>query len=463
MATLQLWLDRAVALAWGGPLVVVLLATGAYLTFILRGVQVRQLRQALRIGLLQRDEREAEGDLSHFQALMLALGGSIGLGNLVGVAAALSLGGPGALVWLWLAGWLVMATRYAEGVLGVYYREPDRQGRMAGGPMYYLSRGVGGTFGRVLATLFAGFAVAAALGIGASVPGHAAAVALRTAFSVPPVVTGAVLCGVAGAVVAGGIRSIGRLMGVLVPVLVAGYLLAALVVLVLHWDRLDDVALAVARGAFWPQAAAGGLAGASVREAVRWGLGHGVLSAGSGVGTGGIAASTARTGTATTQGLVAMTQTFIDTVVVSAITGLAILAAGAQDGIAAVRDGSALSAVAPAGSVFPVALPGTLPQTIVSLGLAVLALATILAWAHFGERSAEYLLGPRASAPFRGLLLAAVFAGSVASQLGISAAVSLGWAFSHAVSGAMVVPNLVGLLLLSGVVARETTRYQGSA
>lgn len=463
MATLQLWLDRAVALAWGGPIVVVLLSTGAYLTFVLRGVQVRRLRQALRIGLLQRDERGAEGDLSHFQALMLALGGSIGLGNLVGVAAALSLGGAGALIWLWVAGWLVMATRYAEGVLGVYYREPDRRGRMAGGPMFYLSRGVGGGFGRGLAALFAVLAVAAALGIGSAVPGHAAAVALRVSLSVPPVVTGAVLCGLAGLVVVGGIRAIGRVMGVLVPVLMAGYLLAALVVLALHWYRLDDVAMAVARGALQPQAQAGGLAGASVREAVRWGLGHGVLSAGSGVGTGGIAASTARTGTATTQGLVAMTQTFIDTVVVSAVTGLAILAAGAQDTLAAVRNGSALSAVAPAGAVFPVTLPGALPQTIVSLGLALLALATILAWAHYGERSAEYLLGPRATAPFRGLLLAAVFAGSVAPQLGSPAAVSLAWGLSHVVSGAMVVPNLVGLMLLSGVVVRETRRHQESA
>lgn len=462
MANLQLGLDRVLALVWGGPTVVILLGTGAYLSFVLRGVQIRQLRQALRIGLLVRDERGAEGDVSHFQALMLALGGSLGPGNLVGVAAALSLGGAGALVWLWVAGWLVMATRYAEGVLGVHYRERDRHGRMAGGPMYYLSRGVGGTFGRFLAAVFAAFAVIAALSVGSSIPGRAAAAALQTAFSIPPVVTASVLCGLAGIVVVGGIRSIARTLGVLVPVLVVGCLLLALVVLVLHWDRLDDVALAVARGAVRPRSAAAGLAGASVREAVRWGMGHGVLSAGSGLGTGGIAAATARTGTATTQGLVAMTQTFIDTVVVSAVTGLAVLAAGAPDALVAVPSTPALPTVAPAPAVFPVALPGGLPEAIVSLGLALLALSTILAWAHYGERSAEYLLGPRATKPFRGLLVAVVFAGSATSLLGSTEIAPVVWGVSHAVSGAMILPNLVGLLLLSGVVVRETRRHKGT-
>lgn len=461
MDALQLWLDQASALARGGPTVVLLLATGAYLTFVLRGIQLRRLPRALRIALLTRDEAGAEGDISHFQALMLALGGSVGVGNLLGVAAAIAAGGPGALLWLWVAGWLVMATRYAEGVLGVYYREPDRRGRMAGGPMYYLSRGVGGVFGRVLAAAFAVLAVLAALGVGSAVPGYAAAEALRSSFSIPPLVTAAVLAGLAAAVLAGGIRAIGRTVGALVPVMVLAYLGVAVVLLVLGWRRVDDALLQVVQGAFTSDAAASGLFGAAIREAVRWGTTQGVMSAGSGVGTGGIAAASARTGTSTTQALVAMTQTFIDTVVVSAVTGLAVLVTGLHQQLGSAA-GAAWAGVPSTSVALRTGLPGDFAGAIVSGGLAFFAFSTILAWAHYGERSAEYLFGHRATTPFRALFVAAIFGGGVTLQLGLGEGATLLWSLSEVAGGVMVVPNLVGLLLLSGVVVRETTRAPGT-
>ena len=460
MIALRDWLEQASAFVWGGPTVVLLLATAAYLSFVLRGVQLRCLARALRTGLLTRDEPEAEGDISHFQALMLALGGTIGMGNVLGVAAALAAGGPGALLWLWLTGWLVMATRYAEGLLGVYYRETDRKGRMAGGPMYYLSRGVGGLFGRSLAAIFAICAVLGALGLGSAVPGHVAAGALDAAFSVPPILTSLVLAGAGGLVLAGGVRSIGRAVGALVPILLAASLGAAVVVIALGWRQLDDVLLQVVRGAVTPDAAVGGLFGVTIREAVRWGLTGGVLSAGTGVGTGGIAAAAARTRTATTQALVAMTQTFIDTVVVSGLTGLALLVSGAHQSIAGTA-GVVLPGRLLPGTAGIVTLPGDATGAILAVGLAFFAFTTILAWAHYGERSAEYLLGSRATTPFRVLIVTAVFGGGLALQLGAEP-MGIVWSLSGVVSGAMVIPNLVGLLFLSGVVVRETTRAPGT-
>ena len=457
MDALQLWLDRTAALVWGGPTVILLLATGAYLSFVLRGVQLRRLGHALRVGLVTRDEPEADGDISHFRALMLALGGSVGVGNVIAVTAALAAGGPGALLWLWVAGWLTMATRYAEGVLGVYYREADRRGRMAGGPMYYLSRGVGGRFGRALAGLFALGGLLAALGVGSAVPGHVAAGALGASLSIPPVLTALVLAGAAAVAVAGGVRTLGRTAGALVPVLVLGYLAVGLAVILLNVHRVDDVLVEVGRGAITAGAAAGGLIGAATREAVRWGVSHGVLSSGTGVGTGGIAAASARTGTPTTQALVAMTQTFIDTVVVSAVTGLAVLVSGLHEGIGAAT-GAAYTGSGVAMAAFRSGLPEGFGGVIVAVGLAFFAYTSILAWAYYGERSAEYLFGTRATAPFRALFLAAVLTGGAALQFGGADGFAVLWGVSEVASGVMIAPNVVGLLLLSGVVVRETER-----
>lgn len=461
MDALQLWLDRANDLAWGGPAVVLLLATGAYLSFVLRGVQLRRLGSGLRVGLLERDEPQGEGDISPFQALMLALGGSVGVGNVVGVGAALAVGGPGALVWLWLAGWLAMATRYAEGLLSVQYREPDRRGRTAAGPMYYLSRGVGGWFGRGLGGAFAVLAALAALGIGAVIPGHVAAASLRSTLSVPPLLTALVLAGTAGVVLAGGIRAIGRTVGAVVPVLLVAYLAVALVAIALHWRELDDVMVAVANGAITAGAATGGVVGAVLREAVRWGVGHGVLCAGAGLGTGAMADSAARTRTAPTAALVGMTHVFLDTVVVSGLTGLAVLVTGAYR-VLDPATGASWTGLPLTAPPSPAALPGEVGGAILAVGLGFFAFTTILAWAHYGERSAAYLFGEGATTPFRTLVVAAVFIGGLFFQLGWDQATHLVWSASGAAAGAMMVPNVLGLLLLSGLVVRETGRTPGA-
>ena len=301
---------------WGPPLLVLLVGTGLYLTFLLRGLQFRELGHSLWLALVKRHEHGAQGDISHYQALMTALAATVGTGNIAGVAGAIAAGGPGALFWMWITGLVGMATKFAEALLAVKYRTTDAKGRMAGGPMYYLSRGVGGPFGSVLGWLFALFAAIAAFGIGNMVQSNSVADALQSSFGVSPIVTGVVIAVLAGAVILGGIQSIGRFTGFFVPIMIAFYMAGALVVLGINWRGIDDIFVFVLRDAFRPSAAIGGFAGASLMMAVRMGVARGVFSNESGLGTGGIAAAAAQTEHPVTQALVSMTQTFFDTIVV---------------------------------------------------------------------------------------------------------------------------------------------------
>ncbi|HEY8378377.1 MAG TPA: amino acid carrier protein, partial [Nannocystis sp.] len=338
-------------------MIVLLLGTGVYLTLLLKGLQFRLLRHALWLALVKRKEEGAEGDISHFQALMTALAATVGVGNIAGVATAIASGGPGALFWMWVTGLFGMATKYAEAVLGVRYREVDARGEMAGGPMYYLSRGIGGGVGKLLGGAFALFAAIAAFGIGNMVQSNSVADALRSSFGISPTWTGAVIAVLAALVILGGIRSIGRVTGVFVPFMIVFYLLGGLVVLVINWRGIPDIALFVFRDAFSPTAAVGGFLGATVRDAMRWGFARGIFSNESGLGTGGIAAAAAQTRSPVTQAMVSMTQTFIDTIVVCSITGFAIIATGAwtrvDPGTGARLTGAPLTAAA-----FQTGLPG---------------------------------------------------------------------------------------------------------
>jgi AGCS family alanine or glycine:cation symporter len=457
MDALQDWLGQASALVWGLPTIILLLGTGVYLTLVLRAVQFRQLGHALWLALIKRKEEGAEGDISHFQALMTALAATVGVGNIAGVATAIGAGGPGALFWMWITALFGMATKYAEALLGVHYREVDRRGEMAGGPMYYLSRGVGGRFGRLLGGAFALLAAVAAFGIGCMVQSNSVADALQTSFGVHPLVTAAVISVLAAAVILGGIRSIGRVTGFFVPVMILFYMGGGLLVLMLNWTRLDDILLQVVREAVTPSAAAGGFLGATVREAVRWGFARGIFSNESGLGTGGIAAAAAQTRRAPTQALVSMTQTFIDTIIVCTITGFTIISTGAYTRIDPTT-GLAYTGAPLTVEAFRSGLPGDTGGAIVSLGLTFFAFSTILGWAYYGERAAEYLLGERITTPYRLLFVGAAFAGAAVLHWGQVAGFQLVWSFSDVFNGAMAIPNLVGLLLLSGVVARETRR-----
>ncbi|WP_419950772.1 alanine/glycine:cation symporter family protein [Candidatus Palauibacter sp.] len=438
LETIQAWV-------WGVPLIILLLTTGLVYTFLLRGLQFRRLWHALWLALVKRREPEGEGDISHFQALMTALAATVGTGNIVGVATAIGAGGPGALFWMWVTGLLGMATKYAEAVLGVRYRETDARGEKAGGPMYYLEHGLG-RGGRGLAIAFAAFATLAAFGIGNGVQSQAVADAMNGSFRIPHWVTGLVTATAVGLVIIGGIRSIGRVASVIVPTMIVLYMGVAALVLVSNAAEIPAAFRLVFESAFGGRAVAGGALGYTVLQAMRFGVARGIFSNESGLGTGAIAAAAAQTREPVRQALVSMTQTFIDTLVVCTFTGLALLTTGAWTSGA---EGANMTQVA-----FDTSLLAGAGDIIVALGLATFAFSTMLGWSYYGERSFAYLFGERVIKPYR---LAFVLV------VGLAAIVELDvvWLVSDILNGLMAAPNLVGLLLLSGVVWRETRSYFG--
>jgi AGCS family alanine or glycine:cation symporter len=422
-------------------MLVLLVGTGVFYTFLLRGLQFRTLAHSLWLALVKRreDAPGAQGDISHFQALMTALAATVGTGNIAGVATAIAAGGPGALFWMWMTGLFGMATKYAEAVLAVKYRVTDRLGTMSGGPMYYLERGLGWKW---LGVLFAIFGSIAAFGIGNMVQSNSVADALRSQpFNVSPWVTGAVLVAATGLVLLGGIRAIGRVSSVLVPVMILLYMAGGLLVLAINWRGLPDIAIFVLQDAFRPAAAIGGFAGATLRDGIRYGVARGVFSNESGLGSSPIAAAAAKTSDPVAQALVSMTQTFIDTIVVCSMTGFVIIATGAW------TSGSTLTTMA-----FNHGLPGNFGGAIVAVGLALFAYSTVIGWSYYGEKCIEYLLGERSIVPYRVLFTLMVGVGAVMR-------VDLVWQFADAMNGLMALPNLVALLLLHKVVAAESRRY----
>jgi len=456
--TAHAWVGTIGGWVWGPPLLILLIGTGFYLTILLRGLQFRELGHSLWLALVKRHEEGAEGDISHFQALMTALAATVGTGNIAGVATAIAVGGPGALFWMWISGLVGMATKYAEAVLGVRYRVTDSRGEMSGGPMYYLSRGVGGGFGRLLGFLFALFAAIAAFGIGNMVQSNSVADALRSSFGVDPFWTGLVIALLAGAVILGGIKSIGRFTGVFVPVMIVFYIVGGLVVLAINWRGIPAIFVYVVQDAFRPAAAAGGFLGASLMMAVRMGIARGAFSNESGLGTGAIAAAAAQTREPVTQALVSMTQTFIDTIVVCSITGFTIIATGAWMAVDPAT-GAAYTGAPLTVKAFSTGLPGEWGGAIVSIGLALFAFSTILGWSYYGERAMEYLVGVKAILPYRIVFILAAFVGSWVLTLPDIRGFQLVWDFADMMNGLMAFPNLIGLLVFSGVVARETRDY----
>ena len=443
-------LGQISSFVWGPFfLVPLLLITGAFLTIRLRGLQFRQLTHSLWLALVVRKESGAEGDISHFQALMTALAATVGTGNIVGVATAISAGGPGALFWMWMTGLVGMATKYSEALLSVRYREVDAKGEQIGGPMYYLEKGVGGSVGKVLGVSFAIFAAIAAFGIGNLVQSNAVSNAVSNSaatfgMTVHPGIIGAILAVLAGLVILGGIKSIGRFTGAFVPAMIVLYMLGAGLILILNAAGIPEALRLVFAGAFSPTAASGGFLGAGVAQAIRFGVARGIFSNESGLGSAGIAAAAAQTKEPVRQALVSMTQTFIDTIVVCSFTGIAIIATGAwQSG----ADGPGLTQLA-----FRTGLPGQAGGLIVAVSLSLFAFSTILGWAYYGEKSLEYLLGVKAVMPYRLAFIAAVFAGSLGP-------LNVVWLLSDIMNGLMALPNLIGLLLLSGIIVAETRSY----
>lgn len=423
-----------------------LVGTGIYLTFLLRGLQFRTLKHSLYLALIKRKEdSHAAGDISHFQALMTALAATVGTGNIAGVATAIASGGPGALFWMWITGLFGMATKYAEAVLAVKYRVVDENGMMSGGPMYYLSRGLKNQrLGKFLGMLFALFAAIAAFGIGNMVQSNSVADAMHGSFGVPHAATGIVLAAATALVILGGIRSIARTASVLVPVMIVLYMLGGLLVLLINWRGIPNIVLYVLSDAFTPSAALGGFAGATVMQGIRYGVARGVFSNESGLGSSPIAAAAAQTKNPVTQALVSMTQTFIDTIVVCSITGFTIIATGVWT---TGKTGAQLTTAA-----FSTGLPGESGGLIVAVGLILFAYSTLLGWSYYGEKSVEYLFGVKSIKPYRVVFSIFVAVGAVAQ-------LQLVWSLADLMNGLMAIPNLIGLLALSGVIVAETKKH----
>ncbi|GER22527.1 transporter [Zafaria cholistanensis] len=449
---METFLGDVGSVVWGPFLLIpLLLGTGLYLTIRLGGLQFLKLGAALRLGLLKRRDAGAEGDISQFQALTTALAATVGTGNIVGVATAIGIGGPGALFWMWVTGLVGMASKYTEAYLGVRFRGTDDAGEKSGGPQVYLERGIRGGFGKFLALFFAIAATLACFGIGNMTQGNSIAHNMERSFSVPLWVTGAVLAVLTLLVLVGGIKSIGRVTAGLVPVMILLYVLGALYVLLANIGALPAAFAQIFTDAFTGTSAVGGFAGSAIIIAVQYGVARGIFSNESGMGSAAIAAAAAQTTHPVRQGLVSMTQTFIDTIIVVTCTGLVIVTTGTWNQIDAAT-GQQISAALMTGEAFTHGLPGDWGHWIVTVGLVMFAFSTILGWAYYGERNIERLLGRRAVMPFRVLFSLVVYVGCTV-QLGVV------WNFSDVMNGLMALPNLIGLLILSGMVVRETRHY----
>ena len=449
---IESFLGDVVGVVWGPFLLIpLLLGTGLYLTMRLGGLQFLKLGAALRLGLLKRKDVGAEGDISQYQALTTALAATVGTGNIVGVATAIGIGGPGALFWMWVTGLLGMASKYSEAFLGVRFRGTDAAGEKSGGPQYYLERGIRGPLGKVLGLSFAIFAVIACFGIGNMTQGNSISSNVENSWNVPVWVTGLVLTALSMVVLVGGIKSIGRVTAGLVPVMIIFYVAGAIYILLANVTQIPAAFGQIFSEAFTGTSAVGGFAGSAIIIAVQFGVARGIFSNESGMGSAAIAAAAAQTTHPVRQGLVSMTQTFIDTIIVVSCTGLVIVTTGAWNQIDP-ETGEQISAALMTGEAFTKGLPGEWGHWIVTIGLVLFAFSTILGWSYYGERNIERLLGRRAVMPFRVLFSLVVFVGCTV-QLGVV------WAFSDVMNGLMALPNLIGLLVLSGLIARETRHY----
>ncbi|MCK0089644.1 alanine:cation symporter family protein [Rhodococcus sp. HNM0563] len=440
------FLVEVAGVVWGPYLLIpLLLGTGLLLTIRLRGVQFRKLGPALKLGLITRnDPGAAEGDISQYQALTTALAATVGVGNIAGVATAIYLGGPGALFWMWVTGLLGMASKYSEAFLGVKYRTRDAKGEQSGGPQYYLARAIPNRFGLVLSLVFAVFAVLASFGIGNMTQANTVATQMDGTFGVPTWVSGAVMTVLAAAVLLGGIKSIGRVTAGFVPAMIVLYVGAGILVLAVNFGEIPAALGLVFSDAFTGTAATGGFIGSVFMAAMRYGVARGIFSNESGMGSAAIAAAAARTTHPVRQGLVSMTQTFIDTIIVVTFTGMVIITTGAwQSG----EEGAAMTSTA-----FADGLGGDWGHWIVAISVVFFAFSTILGWSYYGERCVERLVGRGGVVPYRAIFVVVVF-------IGATTELQVVWNFSDVMNGLMALPNLIGLILLSGMIARETKAY----
>lgn len=426
--------------AWGPVMLVLLLGTGLYLSLGLRFLTVRKIPMALRL-LLQGRGGKGEGDISPFSALMTSLSATIGTGNIAGVATALALGGPGALFWMWITALLGMATKYAEAVCAVRFREQDSQGNFSGGPMYYIRNGLDKKW-HWLGYAFALFGSLAGFGIANTVQSNSVSQVMNDSFSVPPIATGLVLMVLVGAVVLGGIKRIASVASWLVPFMALSYMLMSLVVILTHMSEVPAAIVHIVDSALNGSAAAGGFAGATVWAALRFGVARGIFSNEAGLGSAPIAHAAARTNEPVQQGMIAMLGTFIDTLIVCTMTGLVIVI---MDVLPTGISGASLTSMA-----FGNAFPGG--EIIVTLGLCLFAFTTMIGWSFYGERCVVFLVGTRGILPFRLLWVVAIPVGTVVE-------LDMVWLIADTLNAFMAIPNLIALLLLAPLVFKVSKEY----
>lgn len=438
------WLNSANTWLWGGPLLLLLFGTGVYLTYLLKGFQFRYLKSAFQQAVSQGPER-GRGDISPLAALMTSLAGAIGTGSIVGVATAIAIGGMGAIFWMWVTALLGMATKYAESLLAVRFRHTDRRGEMIGGPMQYMEHGLGW---RKTALLFSALGCMAALGTGNLVQVNAIVEGVNQVWQVPPLWTGGVILGITALVLIGGIRSIGSVASILVPVMALFYIGGATVVLALHAAEIPGVLWSIFSTAFTGQAAVGAFAGSSIIAAMQMGVARSIFSNEAGLGIPAIAAAAAITDSPARQGMITMTGALISTLVVCTCTALVI----GVTGVLGQTDssGQLLNGAAMAIHAFESSLAGG--KYIVSIGLILFAYTTIIAWAYYGEKCFEYLFGEGSIMLYRCLYIGMMLPGAILH-------LNVVWSIADLANGLMVIPNLLALLALSRVVKVETDRF----
>ena len=433
-------IDQINGFVWGPVMLILLLGTGIFLTIGLKGMTISHIPYAFK-QLFKGRQGSGDGEISPFNALMTSLSSTIGMGNIAGVATAIGLGGPGALFWMWCAAFVGMATKYAEAVLAVNYRETDEAGRKVGGPMYYIKNGLGDKW-KWLGGAFALFGSLAGFGLANTVQSNAVSQVLEANFNVPTVISGIVMAVLVGGVLLGGIKRIASVAGKLVPFMAALYMTATFIILVMNAPAIPAAIILVVDSAFNGAAATGGFAGATLMLALRMGIARGIFSNEAGLGSAPIAHAAAETNSPVRQGTIAMLGTFIDTLIICTMTGLVLIVTGVWSGE---PQGAAMTLAA---------FTGALPygDIILSLCVALFAFTTMLGWSYYGERCAEFLLGPRVITPFRVLWVIGIFVGTQMS-------LELVWKMTDALNGLMAIPNLIALLLLSPIVFKLTREY----
>ena len=439
-------LNSISSFVWGPVTIILIVGTGIYTTILVKAVQIRRFKYAWKLISGKFDKKDAEGEITHFQALSTALSATIGTGNIAGVGTAIAMGGPGAVFWMWITALFGMGLKYAECLLSLKYRVIHDDGSAGGGPMYYLEKGLGQKW---LGILFAVFASIASFGIGNMVQANSVAAPLYTQFGIPKIITGLIIGGLVFMVIVGGIKRVGKVASKLVPFMSVFYVLGALIIIITKIDAIPEAIGIILSSAFTPASASGGFAGAAVAQVIRYGVARGVFSNEAGLGSAPIAHGAARTNEPVREGLVAMLGPFIDTIVICTMTALVIILTGAYTITGA--DGSGLTGADLTAMAFSLGL-NTYGQYIVSFGLIFFAFSTAISWSYYGDRCVDYLFGQKLVKPYRIIYC-------ILLPVGAYIELEIVWTVSDIFNALMAWPNLVGLLFLSPVVIKTTKEY----